>query len=73
ELEVYEYIIQGGFKYLGYALKDVKLQNKIIIAGIKKEDGSSLVPDGNYVFSLNDSLILAVAHENSNYIQEFFS
>ena len=73
ELEVYEYIIQSEFKYLGYALKDVKLQNKIIIAGIKKEDGSSLVPDGNYVFSLNDSLILAVAHENSNYIQEFFS
>jgi len=32
-----------------------------------------MVPGGNYVFNLNDSLILAVTHENSDYIQEFFA
>jgi K+ transport systems, NAD-binding component len=73
ELEAYEYVIQENFKYLGKALKDVNLRNKIIIAGVTLADGSSIVPTGNYTFSLNDSLILAVTHQNSNYIQEFFS
>lgn len=72
-LEVYEYVVQEEFKYLGKALKDVNLRNKIIIAGVKRADGSSMVPGGNYVFSLHDSLILAVTHENSDYIQEFFA
>ena len=71
-LEVYEYVIQDDFHYLGKALKEVNLRNKIILAGVKKADGTSLVPDGNYVFSEGDTLILSVAHEYSDYIQEFF-
>lgn len=73
DLEVYEYVIQEEFKYLGKALKEVNLRNKIIIAGVKKSELEAFVPDGNYIFTLNDSLILSVSHENSNYIQEFFS
>lgn len=72
-LEVYEYVIQDEFRYIGKQLKDVNLRKKIIIAGVRNKDGIDTVPDGNYTFSSGDSLILAVAHENSNYIQEFFS
>lgn len=72
-IECYEYVVQDNFKYINKALKEVNLRNKIIIAGVRKSDGTSLVPTGDYVFTKNDSLILAVSHENSNYIQELIS
>ena len=71
--EVYEYVVQPAFKYLGQALKDVRFRSRIIIAGVRKPDGSSVVPDGNYIFTAEDRLILAVAHKDSDYLQELFS
>ena len=72
-LEVYEYVVSPEFRYIGKQLKEVNLRNKLIIAGVKKADGSAVVPDGNYVFSEGDSVIVSAAHENSDYIQEFFA
>lgn len=72
-LEVYEYEVSSGFRYIGKALKEINFNNKLIIAGVKKPDGSAVVPDGNYTFAEGDSVIVSVAHENSDYIQEFFA
>ena len=72
-LEVYEYIVRDNFRFLGKALKEINLKGKIIVAGVKKTDGGSLVPDGNYVFEAGDTLILSVAHDDSDYLQEIFS
>lgn len=72
-LEVYEYVVQESFKYVGMALKELNLRNRVIIASVKKENGISIVPDGNYVFCVGDSIILAASRENSNHIQEFLS
>ncbi len=72
-LEVYEYVVQDDFQYLGKALKELNLKNHIIIASVKKSDGTSIVPDGSYIFTEGDSIILAASRRNSNYIQEFLA
>lgn len=72
DLEVYEYIVQEDFRFLGKKLKEVKFHTPIVLAGAKRQDGSSFIPDGEYVFSAGDSLILAIRHENSGYLKELF-
>ncbi len=72
ELEVYEYIVQDTFPFLGKALKEVHFKSRIVIAGVKRKDGSSLVPDGEYVFEEGDSLILSIRHDESGYLKELF-
>ena len=71
-LEVYEYKINSNFEYLGKALKEVNLRGKAIIAGVKRSNGESFVPDGNYVFSENDTVLLCSTHDKSEYVQELF-
>ena len=72
DLEVYEYIVQDDFRYMGMKLKDVRFRSKVIIAGARKTDGRSLIPDGEYMFEAGDSLILAIRHEDSRYLKELF-
>ncbi len=72
ELEVYEYVVQNTFPFLGKALKDVRFKSRIVIAGVRRADGSSLVPDGEYVFAEGDSLILSIRHDESGYLKELF-
>ena len=72
ELEVYEYVIQDTFPFLGKALKNVHFRSRIVIAGVRRTDGTSLVPDGEYVFTEGDSLILSIRHDESGYLKELF-
>ena len=72
DLEVYEYIVQDDFRYMGMKLKDVRFRSRVIIAGARKTDGRSLIPDGEYMFEAGDSLILAIRHEDSRYLKELF-
>ena len=57
---------------LGMKLKDVRFRSRVIIAGARKTDGRSLIPDGEYMFEAGDSLILAIRHEDSRYLKELF-
>lgn len=72
DLEVYEYIVQDDFRFIGRKLKEVKFRSRVIIAGARKADGSSFIPDGEYCFEAGDSLILAIRHEDSGYLKELF-
>ena len=72
DLEVYEYIVQDDFRFIGKKLKDVKFRSRIVLAGAKKPDGSSFIPDGEYTFTSGDSLIMAIRHEDSGYLKELF-
>lgn len=72
ELEVYEYVVQDTFPFLGKALKQVHFRSRVVIAGVRRADGTSLVPDGEYVFAEGDSLILSIRHDESGYLKELF-
>ena len=72
KLEVYEYVINENFEYLGKALKDVNLRGKAIIASVKKSNGEAFVPSGNYVFGVNDTVLLCSNHYYSEIIQGLF-
>ncbi len=72
ELEVYEYILGGGFKDLGKMLKDVKLKGKCIIAGVKRGKDENFIPTGDYVFTEGDRLLVAAIHEDYDFVTEFF-
>lgn len=73
KLEVYEYVINEDFEYLGKALKDVNLRGKAIIASVKKSNGEAFVPSGNYVFEKNDTVLLCSNHDYSEFIQGLFA
>ncbi len=72
ELEVYEYVVQDTFPFLGKALKDIHFRSRIVIAGVRRTDGTSLVPDGEYVFNEGDSIIISIRHDESSYLKELF-
>ena len=72
ELEVYEYVVQDTFPFLGKKLKDIHFKSRVVIAGVKKEDGTALVPDGEYTFTEGDRVILSIRHDDSGYLKELF-
>ena len=72
ELEVYEYVVQDSFLFLGKALKDTHFKRSVVIAGVRKADGQAIVPDGEYVFTEGDRLILSIRHDDSSYLKELF-
>lgn len=72
ELEVYEYVIQKDFPFIGKKLKETHFKSRIVIAGVRKEDGRALIPDGEYTFVEDDRLILSICHDDSSYLKELF-
>ena len=72
ELEVYEYVIQKDFPFIGKKLKETHFKSRIVIAGVRKEDGRALIPDGEYTFVEGDRLILSICHDDSSYLKELF-
>lgn len=73
DLEVYEYVLSASFKELGNQLKDVKLQGKCIIAGVKRANNENFIPGGLYTFQEGDTVLVAAAHADYTFVQEFFS
>ncbi len=73
ELEVYEYVLDQKFQYLGKKLMEVDLRGKCIIAGVKRSHNSeSFVPDGSYVFTTGDTVLVACAHSNYDKVMGIF-
>ena len=73
DLEVYEFVIHDNFTYIGKALKDIDLRGKAIIAGVKRGEDENFIPGGSYTLTKGDTIIVAAAHKDQNFIQEFFS
>lgn len=72
DLEVYEYVLSKNFKELGKQLKDVKLNGKCIIAGVRRSMGGNFIPNGFYTFQEGDKLLVAATHEDYDFVTEFF-
>lgn len=73
DLEVYEYVLSSTFKELGKQLKDVNFKGKCTIAGVKRANNENFIPGGLYTFTEGDTLLVAAAHEDYSFVQEFFS
>ena len=72
ELEVYEYVLSPSFCLNGKKLMDTDFRGKCILAGVKRNKGESFVPDGNYVFKPNDTVLVSCVHENYDFVLEMF-
>ena len=72
ELEVYEYVLSPSFRLNGKKLMDTDFRGKCILAGVKRNKGESFVPDGNYVFKPNDTVLVSCVHENYDFVLEMF-
>ncbi|MBQ0072494.1 MAG: Trk system potassium transporter TrkA [Spirochaetales bacterium] len=72
DLEVYEYVLTDSFSKLGKQLMEVDLRGKCIIAGIKRSKIESFVPNGTYQFTAGDTVLVACAHENYDFVTGFF-
>ena len=44
----------------------------LILTGVKRNEGESFVPDGNYVFRPNDTVLVSCVHENYDFVMEMF-
>lgn len=72
ELEVYEYVLSPSFRLNGKKLMDTNFRGKCILTGVKRNEGESFVPDGNYVFRPNDTVLVSCVHENYDFVMEMF-
>ncbi len=73
ELEVYEYVLDERFSLLGKKLMEVDLRGKCIIAGVKRSrSNESFVPNGQYEFTIGDTVLVACAHRNYDAVTELF-
>ena len=73
EMEVYEYVLGEKFAHLGKKLMEVDLRGKCIIAGVKRnKTGESFVPNGQYEFTVGDTVLVACAHRSYDAVTEMF-
>ena len=73
EMEVYEYVLGEKFAHLGKKLMEVDLRGKCIIAGVKRnKTGESFVPNGQYEFTVGDTVLVACAHRSYDSVTEMF-
>ncbi len=73
EMEVYEYVLGERFIHLGKKLMEVDLRGKCIIAGVKRnKSGESFVPNGQYEFTVGDTVLVACAHRSYDAVTELF-
>ena len=62
KVEALEFNAKEDKRILNIPLKDLKLKNKILIAGIIR-DGEVIIPNGNDVIMLNDSVIVVTTNQ----------
>lgn len=72
EMEVYEYVLSPTFRLNGKKLMETNFRGKCILAGVKRSGGESFVPDGNYTFRPNDTVLVSCVHENYDFVMEMF-
>ena len=63
KIEAIEFNVQSDFKYLNIPIKDMKLKEHILIAGIIRKR-KAIIPSGNDVFAAGDRVIVIAASQN---------
>jgi len=66
QMQAIEYKIPTNCKIIDKKLKDINMKNKGIIAGIINENGSTIIPDGDYTIKKHDLLIIIVSQKDIN-------
>ena len=62
KVEALEFIAKEDKRLLNIPLKNLKLKSKILIAGIIR-DGKAIIPNGDDVIMLNDSVIVVTTNQ----------
>ena len=74
QLEVYEYEVTEGFRYIGKRLREIDFKGKLTIAGVRRSGGKdNFIPDGNYMILSGDTLILAATHADYAYVEKLMT
>ena len=71
EIEVYEYVIKPNFIHLNKSLKDINFKGAAVIGGVSRGN-DNFIPDGNYIFKENDTVLVAALHKNYDYVERIF-
>ena len=57
-VEALEFGVTKDVPFIGTPLKDLKLKNGLLLAGIVRQNGSIVIPSGNDALRLNDDVIV---------------
>lgn len=71
KLEAIEFKLNEGHKLAGKSLGEINMRGKGIIAGVVREN-NTIIPNGSFVLSDNDSLILVIQRSNLAFFQKLF-
>ncbi len=69
--EMIEFEIHKKNRLLKHPICDLHLPSKCIIAGVIR-DNESLIPDGNFMFEINDKVIVFALPESIRQVEELF-
>ena len=58
KVEALEFGVTKDVPFIGTPLKDLKLKNGLLLAGIVRQNGSIVIPSGNDALRLNDDVIV---------------
>jgi len=71
DAEVIEFAIHKKNRLIKYPIKDLKLPEQVIIAGVIRGN-KSIIPDGNFTFALKDKVIVFTLPEAIHQVEEMF-
>ncbi|MFK7807903.1 MAG: Trk system potassium transporter TrkA [Saprospiraceae bacterium] len=71
DAEMIEYEIHKKNRLLRHPIKELHLPEQSIIAGVIRGD-KSYIPDGDFIFEINDKVIILMLPEGRNQVEELF-
>ncbi|HAL18535.1 MAG TPA: Trk system potassium transporter TrkA [Spirochaetaceae bacterium] len=73
EIEVDEIMITENSAVRGKRLKDIDVRQKAIVAGVRKSDESSFIPNGSYLLEAGDTLLVLISSNRKKEIKNSFT
>ena len=71
-VEAVEFSVTEGMPFIGVPLKDLKLKNGILLAGIVRRNGQIVIPSGNDVLKAHDDVIVVTTDTGLQDIRDIF-
>jgi len=71
DAEMIEYEVHKKNRLLRHPIKELHLPEQSIIAGVIRKD-KSYIPDGDFVFEINDKVIILMLPEGRTQVEELF-
>lgn len=61
-VEALEFGVREGIPFAGIPLKDLKLKNNLLVAGIVRPNGTTVIPSGNDALNVGDDVIVVTTN-----------